>query len=384
MVGILAGVASYAFLSTLNMAIDLRRSHQWLVLFLPFVGMGVAWFYVKFGHEVDGGNNLILDEIHEPRKVIPLKMAPMIFISATLSHLFGASVGREGVAVQMGASLADQFSKHFGKYFTNRTIILMAGMSAGFASIFGTPIAGAIFGLEIFLIGPLVYKAFFPCMVAAFVGHYTALFLGITHHQYGTIDVPNITFYNILLVMVAAVSFGLVARFFKWSLHFIKDLLSRKSPNPIYRPFFGGIIIISFFYLIGSDRYQNLGEEIIQASFDQYIFPWDFIGKIFTTTISVASGFRGGEVMSLFYIGATLGNALSLIIPLAMSFLAALGFVSVFSGALNTPITSLFLAINLFGSAIGFYATIAVVVSYLVSGHSGIYRSHRKHRLKRF
>ena len=138
------------------------------------------------------------------------------------------------------------------------------------------------------------------------------------------------------------------------------------------------------FILFATDRYQSLGEEIIQASFIQHVYPWDFLGKIFMTTLSLGSGFRGGEVMPLFYIGATLGNALSFILPLAIPFLSALGFVAVFAGAANVPITSFILAIGLFGPTIAVYAAIAVVVSYLVSGHKGIYKSHRKHRFKKF
>lgn len=384
LVGGLVGVVSYAFYSSLNMAIEFRRSHQWLVLFLPLVGMAVARFYVKYGGEVEAGNNLILDEIREPQKIILFRMAPMIFISSSLSHLFGASVGREGAAVQLGASLADQFSKYFGMYFNNRTIVLMAGMSAGFASIFGAPLAGTVFGLEILFLGPLALQAFFPCLIAAFVGHYTAQFVGLTHAQYAPVNVPDLSLLNLLWVIIAAACFGGVARFFIWLLHWMKDFLSAKCPNPVFRPLFGGIITIILFYLFATDRYQSLGEEIIQASFVQHVYPWDFLGKIFMTTLSLGSGFRGGEVMPLFYIGATLGNALSFILPLAIPFLSALGFVAVFAGAANVPITSFILAIGFFGPTIAVYAAIAVVVSYLVSGHKGIYKSHRKHRFKKF
>lgn len=384
LVGTLVGTASFAFFNSLNMAIEFRRAHQWMVLFLPLVGIAVAWFYVKYGEEVDGGNNLILDEIHEPRKIIPFRMAPMIFISSTLSHLFGASVGREGAAVQLGASLADQFSKYLGMYFNNRTIVLMTGMSAGFASIFGTPIAGTVFGIEILFLGSLASQAFFPCLISAFVGYYTTVFLGLSHARYAPVNVPNISFANILLVVGAAFCFGLVARFFIWLLHLVKDFLSKKCPNPIYRPLFGGIITIVLFYFFATDRYQGLGEEIIHASFSQHVYPWDFLGKIFMTTLSLGSGFRGGEVTPLFYIGATLGNALSFILPLGMPLLSALGFIAVFAGAANVPITSLLLAITLFGPGIAFYAAIAVVVSYSVSGHKGIYKTHRKHRFKKF
>ncbi|MDD4973074.1 MAG: chloride channel protein [Bacteriovorax sp.] len=383
LVGVMAGTASYAFLISVNAAIEYRRAHQWIVLFLPIAGVLVAWFYSRFGVDVDGGNNLILDEIHDPKKHIPLRMAPMIFASAVISHFFGASVGREGAAVQMSAGLSDQFSKYFGGYFNNRKIILMMGMSAGFASIFGTPIAGTIFGMEILFLGSVTYEALFPCLVASIIGYFTAMTLGISYAHYGPIEIPSLSLVRILSAAAAGICFGLVARFFIWLLHFVKDFLAKKCPNPIYRPFFGGVIVILFFYIFGTDRYQSLGEEIINASFIKHILPWDFIGKIFMTTMSVGSGFRGGEVMSLFYIGATLGNALSFILPLSIPLLAALGFVSVFAGASNTPIACIFLALKLFGSEIGVYAGIAIVVSYLFSGQKSIYHSQRKYLSKK-
>ncbi|MBC7541014.1 MAG: chloride channel protein [Bacteriovorax sp.] len=383
LVGVLAGIASYTFLVSVNAAIDFRRAHQWIVIFLPIIGVLVAWFYSRFGMDVDGGNNLILDEIHEPQKHIPRRMAPMIFVSAVLSHLFGASVGREGAAVQMSAGISDQFSKYFGTYFNNRKIILMVGMSAGFASIFGTPIAGTIFGMEILFLGSVTYEALFPCLIAAIVGYFTALGLGISYAHYGPIEIPPLTLVRILSAAAAGICFGLVARFFIWLLHFVKDFLAKKCPNPIYRPFFGGVIVVLCFYVFATDRYQSLGEEIINASFIKHVLPWDFVGKIFMTTISVGSGFRGGEVMSLFYIGATLGNALSFILPLSIPMLAALGFVSVFAGASNTPIACLFLALKLFGSEMGVYAGIAIVMSYIFSGEQSLYHSQRKHLLKK-
>lgn len=383
LVGLLAGVTSYAFLVSVNAGIEYRRDHRWIVIFLPIVGVLVAWFYSRFGTEVDGGNNLILDEIHTPKKHIPFRMAPMIFLSSVLSHLFGASVGREGAAVQMSAGLSDQFSKFFGGYFDNRRIILMVGMSAGFASIFGTPIAGTIFGMEILFLGSVTYEALFPCLIAAIIGYFTATKLGMPYAHYGPIEIPTLTLVRIFAAGAAGICFGLVARIFIWLLHFVKDFLNKRCPNPVYRPFFGGVIIVLLFYIFGTDRYQSLGEEIINASFIKHVLPWDFLGKILTTTISVGSGFRGGEVMSLFYIGATLGNALSFILPLSIPLLAALGFVSVFAGASNTPIACLFLALKLFGSEIGIYAGIAIVLSYLFSGQKGLYNSQRDHLFKK-
>lgn len=376
-IGICAGFASTLFLHSVDWAIEFRRAHDWMIIFLPLVGFLVAWFYKVYGKEVQNGNNLIIDEIHEPTKTIPFRMVPMIFVGSILSHLFGASVGREGAAVQMGAGISDQFSKYLGKFYTNRKLILMMGMSAGFSSIFGTPIAGAIFGFEVLFIGTLVYDALLPCLVAAVVGYYTALLLGVSHPHYFYMEAPSVSITGILSAVAAGIVFGLTAKLFVWSIHKVKDLYKQKIKNDLLPPVIGGSILVVCYYLFGSDRYHSLGVEVIYASFTQHVYPWDFLGKIFTTAVSVGSSFRGGEVMSLFYIGSTLGNSLAFILPLGYPILAALGFVSVFAGAANVPIASVILAFELFGPGIGVYAALAIVASYLFSGNHGIYHSQR-------
>lgn len=377
LIGILAGIASTLFLHSVEWAITFRRAHSWIILFLPLVGFLVAWFYKVYGNDVEKGNNLIIDEIHEPKKTIPFRMVPMIFFGAVISHLFGASVGREGAAVQMGGGISDQFAKFLGRFFKNRRLILMMGMSAGFSSIFGTPIAGAIFGFEVLFIGTLVYDALLPCLIAAISGYYTALLLGVSHPHYFFMEIPTVSIPGILSAVAAGVVFGYAAKFFSWSLHKVKDVLNEKIKNNLLHPVLGGVVLVAAYFIVGSDRYHSLGEEIIRASFTQHVYPWDFMGKIFMTVLSVGSGFRGGEVMSLFYIGSTLGNTLSFILPLDYPILAALGFVSVFAGAANTPIAGVILAFELFGPGIGVYASIAVVASYLFSGKRGIYHSQR-------
>ena len=381
-IGILSGMASTLFLHSVDWAIEMRRSHEWLILFLPLVGFLVAWFYKAYGREVENGNNLIIDEIHTPTKTIPFRMVPMIFAGAVISHLFGASVGREGAAVQMGAGISDQFSKFLARFYTNRKLILMMGMSAGFASIFGAPIAGAIFGFEVLFIGTLVYDALLPCLVAAIAGFYTTVLLGVTQVPYFHMEIPQISIAGIFSAVLAGIIFGLTAKFFVWSILKVKKLYKEKISNNLIPPVIGGVIMVICFYLFQSDRYHSLGEEIIRSSFTQHVYPWDFLGKIFMTATAVGSGFKGGEVMSLFYIGATLGNTLSYILPLDYPILAALGFVSVFAGAANTPIASVILAFELFGPGISVYAALAIVASYLFSGDHGIYHSQKTHIAK--
>jgi H+/Cl- antiporter ClcA len=380
-IGITAGFTSWSFNYCLKFAIEARETNPWSIYFLPFVGSIVAWLYVKFGSEIDAGNNLVIDEIHQPQKHIAFRMVPMIFISSTLSHLFGASVGREGAAVQMGAGIADQFNKFVGKFFNNRKIILMMGMSAGFSSLFGAPIAGTIFGMEILFLGSLTYEALFPCLLSSTVGFFTSAYLGIEHMPLAVGDIPHLHPKTVLAALFLGAVCGVIAKFFLWLLHWFKNILAQKFSNPIIRPMIGGGMMIVFYLLINSDRYLNLGEKYIIQSFNQIMYPWDFLGKITSTVISVGAGFRGGEVMSLFYIGATLGNTLSYLVPLAQPICAALGFVAVFAGAVNTPLTAIFLAVEYFGGAISIYAALAVVMSYLISGHEGLYNSQRKHLL---
>jgi H+/Cl- antiporter ClcA len=345
---------------------------------LPFAGAAVAWFYHRYGQEIEGGNNLILDEIHEPKKRIPLKMVPMIFVSSTISHLFGASVGREGAAVQMGAGLSDYFAKFFHSEINEyRKIFLMMGISAGFASIFGAPIAGTIFGMEVLAMGSICIEALFPCLVAGLTGYFTAYVLGLHHSPIAVIEIPGIYLSGVFSAIIAGICFGFAARLFSWAMHYVKYLSNSKIANPILRPFIGGFIVLFCFYIFGEDRYLNLGERVIHSSFNEHVYPWDFLGKIWMTAVSVGSGFKGGEVMPLFYVGATLGNVLSYILWMSYPVLAALGFVAVFSGAANTPITGIILAMEFFGPGIGVYASIAVIMSYLFSGSKGIYSSQR-------
>lgn len=376
-VGLLAGSASAFFLKSLDWATAWRESHLWIIALLPVSGFAVGWIYDKIGREAEKGNNLLLDEIHDPKAVIPLRMAPLIFISTILTHLFGGSAGREGTAVQMSGSLADQLSKPFKLSAKERRVLLMAGISAGFGSVFGTPLAGAIFGLEVLAIGKMDYEAIFPCLIAAVAGHEATLAWGIHHEAYSVAGIPAFSIRVIACTILAGALFGLMGRFFSRLTHGTQDLFKKRIPYAPLRPFVGGILVAGAVWLSGTGKYIGLGLETIQASFIEKLPVFDFLGKTLFTAVTLGSGFKGGEVTPLFYIGATLGNALSSFLFLPAAFLAGLGFVAVFAGAANTPITCTVLAIEIFGPEIGIYAGIACVVSYLFSGHSGIYHSQK-------
>ncbi len=376
-VAALAGSASAGFLASLEWATEWRESHLWILALLPLGGFFVGWLYLKLGQSVEGGNNLIIDEIHDPKKIIPLRMTPLVLFGTVASHFFGASVGREGTALQMGGSLADQLTRPLRLDGEDRRILLMAGLSAGFSSIFGTPLAGAIFGLEVLAIGKLRYDAIFPCFVAAIVANEVTLAWGIKHTLYHISAFPSASALGLMAAVVAGAVFGIVGMLFSKITHSIAHYFKSKISYAPLRPFVGGIVIVIAVWALGTTKYIGLGIPTIVAAFSTHLAPWDFALKFAFTALCLGAGFKGGEVTPLFFIGAALGNTLSLFLPLPGPLLSGMGFVAVFAGAANTPISSTLMAIELFGPQAGVFAGIACVTSYLFSGHAGIYHSQR-------
>ena len=383
-VALLAGTASAFFLHSLVWATAMRDSHRYLLCLLPLAGFVVGWVYLRYGSRVEAGNNLLIDEIHDPTRIIPLRMVPLVLWGTVMSHLFGASVGREGTAVQMGGALADQLIHLLKLGNADRRILLMCGIAAGFASVFGTPLAGAVFALEVLAIGRMRYDALFPCLLAAIVADQVGLAWGVLHTHYAIQFIPAISGWTLLATLVAGALFGLAGKLFADSTHALSARIKRLVKYPPLRPLLGGLLLVAIVWPTGADRYIGLGIPVIVDAFQQPLVPYDFAAKLGLTVLSLASGFKGGEVTPLFFIGATLGNALSPLLHLPFSLLAGLGFVAVFAGAANTPLASTIMAMELFGSEVGIYAALACVASYYFSGHSGIYRSqriaHGKHR----
>jgi H+/Cl- antiporter ClcA len=375
-VALLAGSASAAFLFALGWATATRTSNLWLVWCLPLAGFAAGWMYLRYGRSVEGGVKLLVDP---PAATIPLRMAPLVFGATVLSHLFGASVGREGVAVQMGGALADQVAGRLRLGQDERRWLLLAGMSAGFASLFGTPLAGAIFAFEV--LAPRRLRAFawpgavLPCIVAAYLGDQVGLWWGVQHTHYMVDAVAAITPAALLATAAAGIVFGLAALVFTRATHSLAAVMQRRVAYAPLRPFIGGVAVALAVWFTASDRYIGLGIPVILEAFAHPLPAWDSLAKTAFTVVSLGTGFKGGEVTPLFYIGATLGNALAPLLHLPFAMLAALGFVGVFAGAAKTPLVGMVMAVELFGPAIAPYAALACIVSHACSGRAGIYRS---------
>ena len=379
--GVLIGSAAAFFLKSLDFVTNWRESHLWIIYSLPIIGFAIGAMYHYWGDDAKKGNNLLLEEHNDPQSKIPLKMAPLVYIGTILTHLAGGSAGREGTAVQMGGAIADQFTALFKLDPKQRKTILIVGISAGFAAVFGTPFAGAIFALEIMLFKNIRIADVVPSFAAAFIAHYTCLAWNIQHTSNHINFIPSISAATIVSTFLAGLIFGLTAMFFT-RLNSLWSIIFSKIKYEPLRPFIGGIVLIIGIGLLGTTKHIGLGIPTIIDSFNIPVGNYDFLIKLLLTTFTLSAGFKGGEVTPLFFIGATLGNALIWLIPLPMALLAGMGFVAVFAGATHCSIASIALGIEMFGIEAGVFIGMASVVSYFTSGASGIYSAQLKEGAK--
>ena len=382
LVGGIVGSATAFFLQSLDYVTLLRTNHIWVVYFLPIAGLVIGLLYFYYGDAANKGNNLLIEthqslEKGETLKPVPFKMAPMVFISTLLTHVAGGSAGREGTAVQMGGAIADQFTGFFKLNTAERKTILIIGISSGFAAVFGTPLAGAIFAIEILSIKKIKINQVFASFFVAYIAHYSCLAWQVKHTLYSIPTIPAISVTTSLWAIVAGVIFGLTAFAFTSTGKLFEGLFSKIKFAPL-RPFIGGIIIALFIVVFNATKYIGLGIPSIQDAFVNNAGQFDFAIKLILTSLTLSAGFKGGEVTPLFFIGATLGNLLIWFIPLPMALLAGMGFVAVFSGATNCAIASIVLGIELFGIQAGVYVGIASVAAYFTSGPNGIYSAQLK------
>lgn len=378
LVGLVCGAASALFLWLLDVATHFREGHEAIVYTLPVAGLLLGWVYERFGQPIKAGNNLIIDTLHDEGPELPLRMAPMVLVGTVLTHLFGGSAGREGTAVQMGASLTDWLSHRLRLSGPVRLQLLAAGVAGGFGSVFGTPIAGTVFGLEFIVLGRLEYGALVPALVASVVGDWTTRALGLGHTPYPVAQHLELTPLVLLKWHVFAVAVALATAAFIELTHFVKRQSEAKLERLPFRMAMGGVAVVALWQLVGTSDYLGLGVPTIVRAFSDAELPRSaFALKLLFTAITIGAGFLGGEVTPLFFVGAALGNVLARLLGLPLELGAGVGLAAVFAAASNAPLALSIMAVELLGAAVFPHAVIVCVLAYLLTGHRGIYPAQR-------
>ncbi|HMP93497.1 MAG TPA: voltage-gated chloride channel family protein [Phnomibacter sp.] len=394
-VSVVTGSLVALFLWLLELATVTRWNHLWLLFLLPLAGIFITWLYKQFGKNSDAGNNLIMDEIHRPGGGVPARLTPLILFTTIITHLFGGSAGREGTAVQMGGSISALFARWYNMHRRDKRILLMCGMAAGFGAVFGTPIAGAVFALEVLAIGRIKYDGLLPCFIASILADITCSAYGIHHTHYsiafkGSVAdtvrwLPYLSFDFLLLakVIMAGVAFGLVGYMFAEAVHLFKNLAHKYIVNKWLIPVAGAALVVGISYALGTFNYLGLGVtnpegvSIVNAFNPGGAHPFSWLWKLLLTAITLSTGFKGGEVTPLFFMGAALGNTLATLSGAPVDLFAGLGFIAVFAGATNTPLACTLMGVELFGANNVVYYAVACFTAYYFSGHTGIYGSQR-------
>ncbi len=372
--GVAVGAVATIFYHCLKFAAGFREMHPQIILGLPLGGLIIVGLY-SFMKD-DPGTNVVIAAIHSDHK-IPGRMAPLIFISTFLTHLFGASAGREGAALQIGGSISAQLGKLLHVNPKDRHIVIMCGMSAGFSALFGTPMASAIFAMEVICVGIMHYSALVPCVFASLIASEFSKYFGVVAESFHVAIIPQFNMVYFFTMILLSILFGALSILFCLTLHGSGKLYKKYFPNPYIRIVAASGIIILLTAILHTTDYMGAGVEIIENAFYEGARPEAFILKLLFTALALGAGFKGGEIVPSFFVGATFGSLIGPLLGLPLSLSAACGMLGVFCGVTNCPITSLLIGFELFGFQGMPYYLVAVSVSYMLSGYYGLYNEQR-------
>ena len=377
LIGLIVGGLDAVFGRILLAVSSFRTDHfYYLIPFLALAGLATVYIYQRFGKRANKGMGLVFSIGQQSDETIPRRLIPIAMLTTWLTHLFGGSAGREGVAIQIGASVANYLGD-LAKV-KNRHIMVMVGMAAGFSGLFQTPLAATLFAVEVIVVGSIYYQAILPALIASLVAAQTSHFLGLEKFSYAVTKLPTLNLLIIMKLVVIGIAFGLTGFLFSWLLGKTKASLGTLLPNPYLRIAVGSVILSVLFVVFDQGRYSGLGTNLISTTFSGGpIFAWDFIVKLLLTILTLSIGFQGGEVTPLFAIGATLGMLLGALMGLPLTFVAALGYAAVFAAATNTFFAPILIGCEVFGFSLLPYLLITVSVSYALNFNHSIYTAQK-------
>lgn len=374
--GGLCGLVGTAFHVLLEQVAHLFAQLPYLLWFLPLGGLGIVVLYRGARLNENFGTNQVIDSVRKDGKV-PLRLAPLIFISSALTHLLGGSAGREGAALQLGGSLGSGVGRLFRLHTGDLHIMTLCGMSAVFAAVFGTPLAAAVISIEMICVGWMYYSAIFPCMVASVAGYGVSLLLGVEPLRFALPQIPALSAASMAQALGLTVLFAGVSILFCLGMHAGHGLLAKYIKNPYLRVAVGGLAVVLLTLLSGTRAYNGAGMAGLSAAIAGQAVPWAFLLKLLFTAITLGAGYKGGEIVPAFFVGATFGCVAAGLLGFPAGFGAALGMIAVFCGATNCPITALLLAAELFSGQGMLYFGIAVAGSFMLSGYFSLYRAQK-------
>lgn len=375
--GVIIGSVGTVFSFGMSFVTLLRTKNPQLIWLLPIGGLLIVGAYHLLHDEKDSGTNLILSAIHSGDN-LPLRMAPLIFLSTLLTHLFGGSAGREGAALQLGGSIGNGLGKLFRFDDKDKNIMIMCGMSAAFAALFGTPMAAAIFSMEVVSVGIMHYSALVPCVIAALTAQGIAASFGVTAETFSIGIPPVFSIESAIKISILAILCAAVSILFCIILHQTEALYKKYLKNPYLRAFCGGCIVIILTLIVGDQTYNGAGTSYIeQIMHTQTVIPCAFLLKMIFTAATLGAGFKGGEIVPTLFVGASFGCLAGTIMNFSPALCTAVGMVSVFCGVTNCPISSLLISFELFGYNGMPYFLLAISFSYMLSGYYGLYHSQK-------
>lgn len=374
--GLISGGIGTLFHKTVEYVTQVRTTNEWILWFLPLGGLVIVGLYHLCKTPDHFGTNQVLDAIRTDKKV-PLALAPLIFVSTAITHLFGGSAGREGAALQLGGTIGSQIAALLHLDEKDQHILIMCGMSGVFSALFGTPLTATFFAMEVISIGVMYYAGLVPCLISSLIAYGVSQFFGAEPVRFTIQSLPALDILTLVQVAALAALCALLSILFCLTLHKTQHLLQKWMPNSYFRISAGGFLVIALTLLVGTTAYNGAGMDLVAAAIAGAARPEAFALKILFTAITIGSGFKGGEIVPTFFVGSTFGCVAGSLLGLDPGFGAAIGLVALFCGMVNSPIASIVLSIELFGAEGLVLFSIACAVSFMLSGYYGLYSSQK-------